>query len=131
MYTSTTQEEIIMGELTFPFKFTHTLDKTLVYTCSQYLNYFTVYWTDQLDGVPRMERYEKDEVYKMVFEGFWNIIPEPPTTQSELDYISELESRITELEELCSDYSKIVTEKDNEITRLTNILNKVWDDGYK
>lgn len=39
-------------------------------------------------------------------------------TQSELSYITELEDRVEYLESLCSDYAKIVTEKDKEIFQL-------------
>jgi hypothetical protein len=38
-------------------------------------------------------------------------------TQSELSYIEELEDRIQTLESLCSDYAKIIAEKDEHISR--------------
>jgi hypothetical protein len=48
----------------------------------------------------------------------------PIYTQSELDYIRELESRIDQLEELCSDYARIVVEKDNEISIMKDSISK-------
>jgi hypothetical protein len=45
----------------------------------------------------------------------------PTFTQSELDYISELEDEINRLNDLCSDYAKIVAEKDEQISELRSL----------
>lgn len=42
-------------------------------------------------------------------------------TQSELSYITELEDRIEYLQELCSDYAKIIEEKESNITVLQQL----------
>lgn len=45
-------------------------------------------------------------------------LAEPIYNPEQSDYIAELECRVTELEELCEDYAKIVAEKDDHMKHL-------------
>lgn len=67
------------------------------------------FWTDCDDNLSCF-----NELTKSKFKALIGMTNTPPTyTQEELDYISELEDRIEILQELCSDYVKIIEELKN------------------
>lgn len=69
---------------------------------------------------PRFECIETGEIF---YEEWIYLAPKQSNsqqtyTQSELSYIESLEDEVAKLEELCSDYTKIIAEKDAEIFQL-------------
>lgn len=114
-----------MGELTFPFKFKcQEAEHDILYTChAPIARSCQVSWNSPTLGFTA-RGYELENIKNYISNGDWAIISETLTTytQSELDYIAELESRIDQLEDLCSDYAKIVSEKDDKIESLRDLV---------
>lgn len=104
-----------MSDLKFPFKFKINNFNTVYIVHEPINNHCIVGWQGK-EGPPRSTTFTLDEVKSNIEQGWWTILEDKPEqetyTDQELGYIAELEDRVAYLEDLCSDYVKIINRND-------------------